>query len=190
MRASTSSCTTPGGTATAADSSARTGSTRSTIRPRDLVSGGPEGRADRKDRVAGIIHGCGGGDPGGSTRSHACASVLAESGFATLRTVYDEYQKRIIKVPWHYLRNIVIKRSEHIAHFKASAVSPLEAVRNVKVPIFFMHGTADNLIKPPIRNASSRTRTSRRNSGSSRGHAQQHGGDRGGGVLQEDRGVL
>jgi fermentation-respiration switch protein FrsA (DUF1100 family) len=75
------------------------------------------------------------------------ASVLAESGFATLRTVYDEYQKRIIKVPWHYLRNIVIKRSEHIAHFKASAVSPLEAVRNVKVPIFFMHGTADNLIR-------------------------------------------
>jgi uncharacterized protein len=76
------------------------------------------------------------------------ASLLVESGFATLRTVYDEYQKRIIKVPWHYLRNIVIKRSEHIAHFKASAVSPLEAVRSVKVPIFFMHGTVDNLIKP------------------------------------------
>lgn len=75
------------------------------------------------------------------------ASVLAESGFATLRTVYDEYQKRIIKVPWHYLRNIVIKRSEHMAHFKASAVSPLEAVRAVSVPLFFMHGTADNLIK-------------------------------------------
>ena len=75
------------------------------------------------------------------------ASVLAESGFATLRTVYDEYQKRIIKIPWHYLRNMVIKRSEHIAHFKASAVSPLEAVREVKVPVFFMHGTTDNLIK-------------------------------------------
>jgi len=75
------------------------------------------------------------------------ASVVAESGFATLRTVYDEYQKRIIKVPWHYLRNIVIKRSEQIAHFKASAVSPLEAVRDVHVPIFFLHGTTDNLIK-------------------------------------------
>lgn len=75
------------------------------------------------------------------------SSVLAESGFATLRTVYDEYQKRIVKVPWHYLRNIVIKRSEHIAHFKASAVSPLEAVRNVRVPILFMHGTTDNLIR-------------------------------------------
>jgi fermentation-respiration switch protein FrsA (DUF1100 family) len=74
-------------------------------------------------------------------------SVVAESGFATLRTVFDEYQKRMIKLPWHYLRNIVIKRSEAIAHFKASAVSPLEAVRNVHVPIFFLHGTADKLIK-------------------------------------------
>ncbi len=75
------------------------------------------------------------------------ASIVAESGFATLRTVYDEYQKRMIKLPWHYLRNIVIKRSEQIAHFKASAVSPLEAVCDVHVPIFFLHGTADNLIK-------------------------------------------
>ena len=75
------------------------------------------------------------------------ASVVAESGFATLRTVYDEYQKRMIKLPWHYLRNIVIRRSEQIAHFKASAVSPLEAVRRVHVPIFFLHGTADHMIK-------------------------------------------
>jgi len=78
---------------------------------------------------------------------HRVASVVAESGFATLRTVYDEYQKRMIKLPWHYLRNIVIRRSEQIAHFKASAVSPLEAVKNVHVPIFFLHGTADNLIR-------------------------------------------
>lgn len=75
------------------------------------------------------------------------AGVVAESGFATLRGVYDEYQKRMVKLPWHYLRNLVIRRSEVIAHFKASAVSPLEAVRNVHVPIFFLHGTADNLIK-------------------------------------------
>jgi fermentation-respiration switch protein FrsA (DUF1100 family) len=73
--------------------------------------------------------------------------VVAESGFATLRTIFDDYQKRMIKLPWHYLRNIVIKRSEHIAHFKANAVSPLEAVRDVHVPLFILHGTADTLIK-------------------------------------------
>jgi uncharacterized protein len=74
-------------------------------------------------------------------------AVIAESGFGTLRTIFDDYQKRMIKMPWHYLRNLVIKRSEHLAHFKASAVSPLEAVKTVHVPIFILHGTADDLIK-------------------------------------------
>ena len=73
-------------------------------------------------------------------------AVVAESGFATLRTIFDDYQRRMIKLPWHYLRNIVIKRSEHLAHFKANAVSPLEAVTQIHVPLFIMHGTADTLI--------------------------------------------
>lgn len=75
-------------------------------------------------------------------------AVVAESGFASLRTVYDEYQKRIIKLPWHYLRNIVIKRSEHIAHFRASLVSPVEAAKEIHIPLFLLHGTADTNIKP------------------------------------------
>jgi len=75
------------------------------------------------------------------------AAVVAESGFATLRTIFDDYQKRMIKLPWHYLRNIVIKRSEVLAHFKASAVSPLQAARDVHVPLFILHGTADDRIK-------------------------------------------
>jgi fermentation-respiration switch protein FrsA (DUF1100 family) len=74
------------------------------------------------------------------------ASVVAESGFATLRTIFDDYQKRMIKMPWHYLRNLVIKRSEHLAHFRANAVSPLEALKNVHVPIFILHGTSDDRI--------------------------------------------
>jgi hypothetical protein len=75
------------------------------------------------------------------------AAVVAESGFATLRTIFDDYQKRMIKLPWHYLRNLVIKRSERMAHFKASTVSPLEAVRQIHVPLFILHGTKDRLIK-------------------------------------------
>jgi fermentation-respiration switch protein FrsA (DUF1100 family) len=73
-------------------------------------------------------------------------AVVAESGFATLRSVFDDYQKRIIKLPWHYLRNIVIKRSEHLAHFKANAVSPLDAVKDIHIPLFILHGTADDRI--------------------------------------------
>lgn len=75
------------------------------------------------------------------------AAVVAESGFATLRTVFDDYQKRIIKLPWHYLRNIVIKRSEYLAGFKANDVAPVEAVKSIHIPIFLLHGTEDNLIK-------------------------------------------
>jgi fermentation-respiration switch protein FrsA (DUF1100 family) len=74
-------------------------------------------------------------------------AVVAESGFATLRSVFDDYQKRMIRLPWHYLRNIVIKRSEQLAHFRANAVSPLDSVKEVHVPLFILHGTADNLIK-------------------------------------------
>lgn len=75
------------------------------------------------------------------------AAIVAESSFASLRTVFDDYQKRMIKLPWHYLRNIVIKRSEYLARFKANDVAPAEAVRNVHVPIFLLHGTEDNLVK-------------------------------------------
>jgi fermentation-respiration switch protein FrsA (DUF1100 family) len=52
----------------------------------------------------------------------------------------------MIKLPWHYLRNLVIKRSEYLAHFRANAVSPREAVKSIHVPLFILHGTADNLI--------------------------------------------
>lgn len=75
------------------------------------------------------------------------SAIVAESGFATLRTIFDDYQKRVVKLPWHYLRNLVIKRSEHLAHFRANAVSPLDAIKAIHIPILIIHGTADNLIK-------------------------------------------
>lgn len=78
---------------------------------------------------------------------HRVAAVVAESGFATLRTVFDDYQRRMIKLPWHYLRNIVIKRSEYLADFKANDVAPVEAVKRIHIPLFILHGTEDNLIK-------------------------------------------
>ena len=76
------------------------------------------------------------------------AAVIAESGFARLRSVFDDYQRRMIKLPFHYLRNIVIIRSEHLAHFKASAVSPVDAVSRIRIPLLLLHGTDDPLIHP------------------------------------------
>lgn len=76
------------------------------------------------------------------------AAVAAENSFATLRSIFDDYQKRMFKIPFHFLRNIVIVRSEFMARFRASDVSPLEAVRNVDIPKLFIYGTDDHLIKP------------------------------------------
>jgi len=74
------------------------------------------------------------------------AAVIAENSFATLRTIFDDYQKRMIKLPFHYLRNIVIKRSEIKANFKARDVSPLHAVAIIHVPLLFIYGKQDHLI--------------------------------------------
>ena len=71
------------------------------------------------------------------------AAIVAENSFATLRSIFDDYQKRIIKLPFHYLRNIVIKRSELIAKFRATDVSPLEAVKQIHLPILFIYGKKD-----------------------------------------------
>ncbi len=76
------------------------------------------------------------------------AAVIAENSFATLRSIFDDYQKRMIQLPFHYLRNIVIVRSELMAQFKASDVSPLDAVRGISIPLLFIYGENDRHINP------------------------------------------
>lgn len=73
-------------------------------------------------------------------------AVIAENSFATLRSIFDDYQRRMIKLPFHYLRNLVIKRSELIARFRANDVSPLDAVRNLSIPLLVIAGERDGLI--------------------------------------------
>ena len=73
-------------------------------------------------------------------------AVAAENPFATLRTIFDDYQRRMIKLSFHYLRNMVIVRSELKAHFKASDVSPLDTVKKITIPLLFIYGTKDHLI--------------------------------------------
>lgn len=75
------------------------------------------------------------------------AAVVAENSFATLRSIFDDYQRRMIKLPFHFLRNFVIKRSERLAKFRANDVSPLEAVRKLQIPILFIYSENDQLIK-------------------------------------------
>ncbi len=74
------------------------------------------------------------------------SAVAAENSFATLRSIFDDYQKRIVKIPFHYLRNIVIIRSERIAKFKAREVSPLKSVTEINIPVLFAYGKQDKHI--------------------------------------------
>ncbi len=75
------------------------------------------------------------------------SAVVSEACFATLRQITVDYQKRLMRLPWHFLRNISMKRSEIIANFKHREVSPLAAVGKVRAPIFFIHGIDDRFIK-------------------------------------------
>jgi uncharacterized protein len=76
------------------------------------------------------------------------AAIAAENSFATLRSIFDDYQKRMIKLPFHFLRNLVIVRSELKALFKATDVSPVDSVRTVRIPILFLYGNRDQKIRP------------------------------------------
>ena len=75
------------------------------------------------------------------------SAVVAEASFATLRQVTVDYQKRLLRLPWHFLRNIAMKKSESIAHFKHREISPIQSVKNIYVPVFFIHGKNDTFIK-------------------------------------------
>lgn len=74
-------------------------------------------------------------------------AVVAEGCFTNLRTITVDYQRRLLRMPWHFLRNVAMKRSEHIAHFSHHEVSPLRALAKVNVPILFIHGKNDARIR-------------------------------------------
>jgi fermentation-respiration switch protein FrsA (DUF1100 family) len=75
------------------------------------------------------------------------SAVISEGSYTALRTVFVDYQKRIIKLPWHFLRNIALVQSQKLANFKARLVAPIEDIKRVHVPILIVHGKNDSFIK-------------------------------------------
>jgi len=106
----------------------------------------------RTDIVAGSI-GVFGTSMGAAVAIQAAAidprikAVVAEASFTDLRTISVDYQRRIVKLPWHFLRNFAMSRSQKIANFKARLVSPLEDVKRLTTPVLFIHGTNDEFIR-------------------------------------------
>ncbi len=78
---------------------------------------------------------------------HRIGAVAAEACFTDLRTIALDYQKRLIKIGWKMIRDVVIRKSERMANFVADEVSPLEAVKSQHIPLLFIHGKKDTLIK-------------------------------------------
>jgi pimeloyl-ACP methyl ester carboxylesterase len=75
-------------------------------------------------------------------------AVVAEGCFTDLRTISLDRQRRIIKLRWQFLGNLVMKRAERMADFKCDVVSPLKAVEEIRVPVLFVHGMEDSTINP------------------------------------------
>jgi uncharacterized protein len=78
---------------------------------------------------------------------HRIACIISEGSYTALRIVFVDYQKRIIKLPWHFLRNVALVQSQKMANFKARLVAPLEDIKRVHVPVFIVHGKNDSFIK-------------------------------------------
>lgn len=106
----------------------------------------------RKDVKIGKI-GIFGTSMGGAVAIQAAAidprisAIISEGSYTALRTVFVDYQKRIIKLPWHFLRNIALVQSQKMANFKARLVAPIEDIKRVHVPILIVHGKNDSFIK-------------------------------------------
>ncbi|MCX6122580.1 MAG: alpha/beta hydrolase [Ignavibacteriales bacterium] len=75
------------------------------------------------------------------------ACVVSEGSYTALRIVFVDYQKRIIKLPWHFLRNIALVQSQKMANFKARLVAPVEDIKRVHMPVLIVHGKNDSFIK-------------------------------------------
>ncbi len=74
-------------------------------------------------------------------------AVIAENCYTDLRTISVDYQKQIAKLPWHFVRNLVMHRAERIANFEHREASPMKALPNIHVPILLCHSQYDQKVK-------------------------------------------
>lgn len=76
-------------------------------------------------------------------------AVWADSPFASLRRVTKEYVSRITKLP-RALLETVLWPAFHVANYRGKfdvdMVEPLALAKQIKCPVYLIHGTADDLI--------------------------------------------
>ena len=68
------------------------------------------------------------------------------STFSTLEEVSFDYQKRLTKIPWKWVNNLVNKNAGKMAGFKASDVNPELSCQSISQPVMMIHGEKDKRI--------------------------------------------
>jgi dipeptidyl aminopeptidase/acylaminoacyl peptidase len=76
-------------------------------------------------------------------------AVWADSPFASLRRVTEEFVRRVTRLPGTVL-NPVLWTTIHVANYRGKfdvqSVDPLSLAAQIKCPVYLVHGTADQLI--------------------------------------------
>jgi dipeptidyl aminopeptidase/acylaminoacyl peptidase len=76
-------------------------------------------------------------------------AVWADSPFASLRRVAEEYVRRVTHLP-NVVLSPVMWTTIHVANYRGNfdveMVNPLSLAASIKCPVFMVHGTADELI--------------------------------------------
>jgi len=76
-------------------------------------------------------------------------AVWADSPFASLRRITEEFVKRVTGLPGPVLNPVLwtaIQMANYRGKFDVQSVDPLSLAAQIKCPVYLVHGTADQLI--------------------------------------------
>jgi len=76
-------------------------------------------------------------------------AVWADSPFASLRRVTEEFASRVTRLPQVVLSPVLwttIRMANYRGKFNVESVNPLKQADQIKCPVFLVHGTEDQVI--------------------------------------------
>ncbi|HKP87405.1 MAG TPA: alpha/beta fold hydrolase [Blastocatellia bacterium] len=84
-----------------------------------------------------------------AARNEWIRAVWADSPFASLRRVSEEFLRRVTHLPDAVLNPVIwttMQFANYRGNFDVKAVDPLSLAAGIKCPVYLVHGTADQLI--------------------------------------------
>ncbi|HZV11717.1 MAG TPA: alpha/beta fold hydrolase, partial [Candidatus Kapabacteria bacterium] len=73
--------------------------------------------------------------------------IIAESVYTSLNEVTGDYLKHFIGFNSKILHDTAIQVAEKEAHFQIEDIAPIEALKHINIPVLFIHGSNDELVK-------------------------------------------